>query len=327
MAVTATPEFMLDPGGITLVLEAIRAVTRADAAWVTRPAAEGVHVEAVVEDGDRVGLVAGVTLNGNGLPPGAEHALCATPTDRGGVQATLWVARGAGSPPFGDAERELIHALAPVARDELRRETVLRQGTEMASIRALLAAVNARDSYTGGHSRDVVSLARAVAVRMGVDEATVAEVEQVALLHDLGKIAVPDSILRKRGPLTDEEQVIMRRHPAVGADIVSSTPELAHLAPAIRAEHERWDGLGYPDGLSGDAIPLSSRITFVCDAFHAMTSHRPYRRAMSHEDACAEVAAGSGTQFCPRAVEAFLEVVDPITAVAVAAGGARTAAG
>jgi diguanylate cyclase (GGDEF)-like protein/PAS domain S-box-containing protein len=319
-AVTAIPEFIFDPTGITLVLEAVRAVTRADSAWVTRPVPEGVHVEAVVERGDTVGVVAGVTLSGDGRPLGAEHAISATTGLKSGVQATLWVGRTDRAGQFGDADRELVEALAPVVRDELRRETILRQGTELASIRALLAAVNARDSYTGGHSRQVVGLARAVAMRMGIDELAVAEVEHVALLHDLGKIAVPDSILRKRGPLTDEEQVLMRRHPVVGAEIVSATPELAHLAPAIRAEHERWDGLGYPDGLGGEGIPLASRITFVCDAFHAMTSHRPYRRAMSHEAALREVVHGAGTQFCPHVVAAFLEVVE-VSAVAAAAAG------
>jgi diguanylate cyclase (GGDEF)-like protein len=308
------------PDGVTLVLEAIRAVTRADVAWLTRPGAQGLRVEATVDRGDTVGVVAGHTLPGEGAPPQAGHVMSASADldDRG--RATLWVARRDPRRPFRASDRELVEALAPVAEDEMRRERALRQGTEIASLRALLAAVNARDSYTGGHSRQVVGLARAVAIRMGVDEAVVSEVEQVALLHDLGKIAVPDSILRKRGPLTDEEQALMRQHPVVGAQIVSSTPELERLAPAIRAEHERWDGLGYPDGLAGDEIPLASRITFVCDAFHAMTSHRPYRRGMSREEARAEVARCAGTQFCPSAVEAFLEVIEAESDVAVVAG-------
>jgi diguanylate cyclase (GGDEF)-like protein/PAS domain S-box-containing protein len=307
------------PDGVTLVLEAIRAVTRADVAWLTRPGAQGLRVEATVDRGDTVGVVAGHILPGAGTPPQAGHVMSASADlhDRG--RATLWVARRDPGRPFRPSDRELVEALAPVAEDEMRRERALRQGTETASLRALLAAVNARDSYTGGHSRQVVGLARAVAIRMGVDEAVVSEVEQVALLHDLGKIAVPDSILRKRGPLTDEEQALMRQHPVVGAQIVSSTPELEHLAPAIRAEHERWDGRGYPDGLAGEEIPLASRITFVCDAFHAMTSHRPYRRALSREEARAEVARCAGTQFCPSAVEAFLEVVEAGSDVAVVA--------
>ena len=318
--VAAPAELAFHPAGITLVLEAIRAITRADVAWISRPAAEGARVEAVVDRGDTVGVVAGHVLAGSGEPPQAGQALSTTASMNGSGTATLWVARRDPARPFGDADRELVEALAPVAGDEVRRESAVRQGTEVASMRALVAAVTARDSYTGGHSRQVVGLARSVATRMGLGEAAVGEVEQVALLHDLGKIAVPDSILRKRGPLTDEEQALMRQHPVVGAQIVASTPELEHLASAIRAEHERWDGHGYPDGLAALDIPLASRITFVCDAYHAMTSHRPYRRAMSPEEAREEVIRGAGTQFCPVSVAALLEVLEATpAAVPVAA--------
>ena len=184
-------------------------------------------------------------------------------------------------------------------------------GAEMSSLRALLAAVNARDSYTAMHSREVVTLARGVARRLGLGEAQTSEVEHIALLHDLGKIAIPDAILRKPGPLTSHEQTLMRQHPVVGAQILASMPELAHLAPAARAEHERWDGGGYPDGLAGEEIPIASRITFVCDAYHAMTSNRPYRRAMSAAAAREEIRRGAGSQFCPHASAALLEVLMP----------------
>jgi len=184
------------------------------------------------------------------------------------------------------------------------------EGTgEMASLRALLAAVNARDSYTASHSREVVRLARSVSRRLGLGEIETIEVEHVALLHDVGKIAIPDAILRKPRSLTEHEQTLMRQHPVVGAEILASTPELAHLAPAVRAEHERWDGGGYPDGLAGQAIPVASRIVFVCDAYHAMTSDRPYRRAMSPQAARRELARSAGTQFCPDAVDALLDVL------------------
>jgi diguanylate cyclase (GGDEF)-like protein len=180
---------------------------------------------------------------------------------------------------------------------------------EMASLRALLAAVNARDSYTALHSRRVVTLARLVARRLDLDDAAVTEIEHVAHLHDLGKIAVPDAILRKSGALTQHEWTLMRQHPVVGADILASVPELEHLSPAVRAEHERWDGGGYPDGLTGDQIPIASRITLVCDAFHAMTSDRPYRRAMSADEARDEIRLHAGSQFCPRAAAALLAVL------------------
>jgi diguanylate cyclase (GGDEF)-like protein/putative nucleotidyltransferase with HDIG domain len=180
---------------------------------------------------------------------------------------------------------------------------------EMTSLRALLAAVNARDSYTAMHSREVVTLARGVARQLGLDEAQRSAVERIALLHDLGKIAVPDAILRKPGPLTSHEQMLMRQHPVVGADILASMPELAHLAPAVRAEHERWDGSGYPDRLAGEQIPIAARIVFVCDAYHAMTSNRPYRRAMSTSAAREEIRREAGAQFCPYASVALLDML------------------
>jgi HD-GYP domain-containing protein (c-di-GMP phosphodiesterase class II) len=152
-----------------------------------------------------------------------------------------------------------------------------------------------------------------VAERLDVDPEQTREVGQVALLHDIGKIGVPDSILQKPGPLTESEWAVMRTHPAVGAEMVSCVVGLGHLAPAVRAEHERWDGCGYPDGLRGEDIPLSSRIVFACDAFHAMTSDRPYRRALSREAAVAELERGSGSQFCPTAVKALLEEIAPLS--------------
>jgi diguanylate cyclase (GGDEF)-like protein/PAS domain S-box-containing protein len=194
------------------------------------------------------------------------------------------------------------------------------QAPHLASLRALLTAVQARDSYTATHSRQVVTLARSVARRLGLDDAQTSEIESVALMHDLGKIAVPDSLLHKRGPLTESEWEIMRQHPVVGGQMVASIPELSHLAPAVRAEHERWDGAGYPDGLRGEEIPLSSRIAFVCDAYHAMTSDRPYRAALSAQDAIAEIEREAGRQFCPVAAAALLAVLRAERAVAVATG-------
>ncbi|MEJ7787800.1 MAG: diguanylate cyclase, partial [Solirubrobacteraceae bacterium] len=175
-----------------------------------------------------------------------------------------------------------------------------------ASLRALLAAVQARNSYAALHLHEVVTRARAVAGRLGLDEGASSEVETVALLHDLGTISVPDAILLKRGPLNDDELSLMRQHPVAGARMVSPIPELERLAPAIRAAHERWDGRGYPDGLAGDAIPLPSRIAFVCDAYHAMISDRPYRGALSRAEAVDDVVRESGHKFCPTSAGALL---------------------
>jgi diguanylate cyclase (GGDEF)-like protein len=178
------------------------------------------------------------------------------------------------------------------------------------ALSALYATVLACDGYTASHSRDVVLLARAVATELGLDATAVTEVEHVALIHDVGKIAIPDSILHKPGPLTADEQTMMRQHPVIGAQIVGSVAGLRHLAPAIRAEHERWDGYGYPDGLAAEEIPLASRVVFVCDALHAMTTDRPYRPAMPLARARAELERHAGTQFCPEATAALLRVLD-----------------
>jgi HD-GYP domain-containing protein (c-di-GMP phosphodiesterase class II) len=130
------------------------------------------------------------------------------------------------------------------------------------------------------------------------------------LLHDVGKVGIPDSILLKRGPLSSPEWDLMRQHPAVGERIVANTESLAHLAPAIRAEHERFDGAGYPDGLKASQIPIASRITLACDAYHAMTSDRPYRRALSQAAARAELLSNSGSQFDPEVIGALVAELD-----------------
>ena len=178
-----------------------------------------------------------------------------------------------------------------------------------ASLVALGAALEARDGYTGGHGEETVALAHRVADRLGLSEAAIAEVEAVALLHDVGKIGMPDAILRKPGRLDEAEMRIVREHPLIGERILRQVPGLDRVARAVRHEHERWDGEGYPDGLSAEAIPLPSRITLVCDAYHAMTSDRPYRRAMSHAEAAAELRRCAGTQFDPAVVSALLDAL------------------
>jgi HD-GYP domain-containing protein (c-di-GMP phosphodiesterase class II) len=130
-------------------------------------------------------------------------------------------------------------------------------------------------------------------------------VRHAAQLHDVGKIAIPDAILRKPGPLDEQEWSFVRRHTIVGERILSAAPALAEVAALVRSSHERFDGTGYPDSLARDAIPLGSRIIAVCDAFDAMTSERPYRRAMAPADALAELTRCSGSQFDPRIVAAF----------------------
>ncbi len=176
-------------------------------------------------------------------------------------------------------------------------------------LRVLLAALEERDNYTSNHAQAVADLSVAVAHRMRLPVENVTDVEQAAFLHDIGKIGIPDPILNKQGPLDGTEWEAMKEHSEIGERIATSIKELAHLAPVIRATHERWDGKGYPDGLSGKQIPLVSRIIFVCDAFHAMISDRPYRQALDVRTALEELQTNAGLQFCPCTVEAFLDVI------------------
>jgi diguanylate cyclase (GGDEF)-like protein len=185
-----------------------------------------------------------------------------------------------------------------------------------ATLIALGATLEARDGYTGQHGAETVRLVESVVRRLGLSGAQIDEVTTVARLHDLGKIGVPNEVLLKAGPLDDEEWEMMRRHPVIGERILRTVPGLASIARAVRHEHERWDGGGYPDGIAGEAIPLASRVVLVCDAFHAMTSDRPYRTALSLQDAVRELSANAGTQFDPAVVHALLEELEPGRATA-----------
>jgi HD-GYP domain-containing protein (c-di-GMP phosphodiesterase class II) len=155
------------------------------------------------------------------------------------------------------------------------------------------------------HVGAVGALARTVGERMGIGGELLEGLERAAELHDIGKIAIPDAILNKPGPLDAEEWGFMRRHTIIGESMLSAAPALQAAAKIVRSSHERFDGGGYPDGLSGEQIPLASRIVFVCDAFHAMMSDRPYGEASSFEAALAELKNCAGSQFDPMVVKAF----------------------
>jgi PAS domain S-box-containing protein len=213
-------------------------------------------------------------------------------------------------PELSERHAELLGFLGELAagmiEDEADQPETRRVQAGATGVRTLLIALQARDFYTSAHSKQVVELAAAVAWRLGLDPDATRDVEQVALLHDIGKVGIPDAILQKQGPLDAQEWELMRQHPIVGEHIIAGTPGLSHLAPAIRAEHEHWDGGGYPDSLAGEKIPLASRITLACDALNAMTSDRPYRPAMTLERAQHELRACAGTQFDPDIIEALL---------------------
>jgi hypothetical protein len=232
----------------------------------------------------------------------------------GRLYGTLCCASREPAPSLRDRDVAFMRVLGRMLAHELERAEVQREAqvhrNEAIALSALFASLDARDSYTGRHSEEVVELSVRVARTLGMPESFVDEVKQVALLHDIGKIGIPDSILGKRGALDDAEWAVMHTHPEIGARIVASIDSLAPLAPAIRAEHERCDGGGYPDGLTREQIPLASRITFACDAYHAMMSRRPYRaEAMTASAAAAELQVNAGTQFDQDVIAALLRVV------------------
>jgi HD-GYP domain-containing protein (c-di-GMP phosphodiesterase class II) len=175
------------------------------------------------------------------------------------------------------------------------------------TLAALTSTVEAKDDYTACHGEDVAVLAERVALRMSLSGAQARDVRYAAMLHDLGKVAVPSEILLKPGPLTDEEWETMRSHAAIGGELVGRIDAFAHLAPAVRASHERWDGAGYPDGLAGEEIPLVARIIAACDTYDAIVTDRPYRPARSAGEAYAELGRVAGAQLDRRVVDAVIQ--------------------
>jgi diguanylate cyclase (GGDEF)-like protein/putative nucleotidyltransferase with HDIG domain len=175
-----------------------------------------------------------------------------------------------------------------------------------ATVAGLAEALLERDRYTGEHSEVVAELAAQVASSLGLGEREVERIRAAALLHDIGKVGIPDDILHKARDLSDGEWRTMREHPVIGERIVRTIPGLGPVARVIRHEHENFDGSGYPDGLSGEDIPIGARIILACDAYHAMTSDRPYRAALPHAQAIRELAEGSGSQFDPKVTEMLI---------------------
>ena len=176
------------------------------------------------------------------------------------------------------------------------------------TIRALASAIDAKDEYTRGHSTRVALIAMQIGMFMGFRGDRLNELEKAALLHDIGKIAVGDHVLKKPSKLTPEEFDEMRRHPGAGARILSEVRSLKSIVPFVKYHHERIDGMGYPEGLAGASIPLEARIIAVADAYDAMRSTRSYRPARSSSFALEELKANAGSQFCPEVVQAFLQV-------------------
>jgi putative nucleotidyltransferase with HDIG domain len=194
--------------------------------------------------------------------------------------------------------------LTPGARaDDPRRSS-------SAVIDGVLAMLRGRDEATSAHSYATGAWCRRLSEAMGLSAATTELIVKAGVLHDVGKIATPDAILFKAGPLTGDEWSVMKNHAEYGAEILAELPALAPCAPVVRAHHERWDGAGYPYGLRGEQIPFEARVVAVADAFHAMISERPYRAAIGQREALAILREGRGTQWDAEVVDAMMTMLD-----------------
>jgi diguanylate cyclase (GGDEF)-like protein len=213
---------------------------------------------------------------------------------------------------YGDRELELLGGLAHQAKLAIANASSFAglERTFLSTVEALANALEARDEYTSSHARWITDMAIRVGSELGLDGDTLKRLELGALFHDIGKIGIPNSVLLKPGPLTEEERLLIETHPELGERIIAPIDQLQDVCGIVRACHERWDGQGYPDQKAGEEIPLEARIIFACDAFHAMTTDRPYRRALPSEEALRRLEQNAGSQFDPRVVEVCLRVLD-----------------
>jgi diguanylate cyclase (GGDEF)-like protein/putative nucleotidyltransferase with HDIG domain len=193
--------------------------------------------------------------------------------------------------------------------EQLEKSNEQSKEMTLQTIRTIVNTIDAKDEYTKGHSQRVSAYSKALAKELGLEKSEVERVEYIALLHDIGKIGVPDNILNKAGRLTNEEFAIMKQHTVVGSDILKDIDAIEGLAVGAKYHHEKYDGTGYPEGLKGEEIPYIARIIGICDAYDAMTSNRIYRKRLTKEDVCNEIERCSGTQFDPEIAKAFLNML------------------
>jgi diguanylate cyclase (GGDEF)-like protein len=213
---------------------------------------------------------------------------------------------------FGERELALLGGLAQQAKLAIANASSYEglERTFVSTVEALANALEANDEYTSDHARWITNLSLRVGRELGLDERALKCLELGALLHDIGKIGIPSDVLSKPGRLTAAERTLVQTHPELGERIIAPIDRLQTVRPIVRHCHERWDGRGYPDGVAGEDIPLESRIIFVCDAYHAMTTDRPYRRRLSYREAVRRLADGAGSQFDPHVVEVALRVLE-----------------
>ena len=213
---------------------------------------------------------------------------------------------------YGDRELRLFGGLAHQAKLAIASASSFEglERTFVSTVEALANALEANDEYTSTHARWISDLSLRVGSDLGLNDVELKRLELGALLHDIGKIGVPSGILTKPGRLSATERAVVEMHPVLGERIIAPIDRLQEVCGIVRHCHERWDGRGYPDGLAGEEIPLEARIIFVCDAYHAMTTDRPYRRRLGHPEAARRLRDGAGAQFDPRVVDVCLSVLE-----------------
>ena len=238
---------------------------------------------------------------------GVRSAMCVPLLGRTGPVGALYADKLGFSQSFTPEQVQYAsafasHAAAAIETAQLYED---RERYFRATLEAFAKAIDARDHYTAGHSDRVTAYSVLLARQLGLPPGEIEVIRRAGLLHDIGKVGVPDAVLLKAGPLDPAERAVMESHVTIGYDMLSPLPFVSASLPAIRGHHERWDGRGYPDRLAGTGIHLHARLMAVADSFDAMTSARPYRAALPVEEAARRLRADSGTQFDPRAVEAF----------------------
>ena len=269
--------------------------------WVQR------NNKAIITGSEYAEQIAGVDKTPDGLRSVMAIPLCAKDKFLG----VLMLARKLGHDPLSNLDLQIINALSmqtSIFIENVKLYENLRNNY-LSTVRAFAQAVEAKDKYTHGHSENVMKYTVALGKHMGINGQELEHIKYAGLLHDIGKIGISEAILNKPGKLTDEEYGQIKKHPELGARIISNIPFLSQLVVLVQHHHEFYNGKGYPFGLSGDEIPLGSRLLSVSDTYEAMTSDRPYRKAMSQEKALKILREERGAQFDPVVVDAFLEVM------------------
>lgn len=253
----------------------------------------------------------------DGPPPGAPESVKCYATASAGPAGWLIAVNTPGRRRFSPSEVERLHYVASLIEAQLanaRTYTELK-GLLFGSIRALTAAIDAKDPYTSGHSERVARIAVRIAEELQIPTARRSDLYLTGLLHDVGKIGIDDDVLKKTGPLSDEEYRKIQGHVEIGVKILRDLKRLSHILPGVRHHHERYDGSGYPDRLSGEGIPLEARILAVADSFDAMSSNRPYRKRLSLMQIDEILKKGSGFQWDPEIIEALFACRGDVEAI------------